>query len=394
MKRAHHRLRRFAAILIGIVFLVSGLLKIADPVGTMLIVTEYFKFFHLGFLLPIAKGTGIVLALAETLTGIALITGVLRETAAVATWILLGFFTLVTLILWIFNPVMDCGCFGEAIHLSHAQSFWKNVILLVLACIAFLPMKDFGEPKPLKRVAAALSALSVLVAVIYSNTHLPLADFTAFDWGAELFASLDDDVEADNHYKAAFIYEKDGRQGSFFLENLPDSSWTFVKVDTVFQEGPVPGKEHPILGFRDAEGEYQDHLAAEGKVVVLSVYDPAKAPWERIGKHYRAAVEAGARPLLLVASSTEEVDSFGIPIDLTVYYADYKTLITLNRSNGGGSYFCEGELIDKWASRDFPKDLAGELAADPVDLSTNRIIKRRIQAQGFGLYLAAILMLL
>ncbi len=394
MISAHHRLRRFAAILIGIVFLISGLLKIADPVGTMLIVTEYFKFFHLAFLIPIAKGTGIVLALAETLTGVALISGVLRKTAAVATWILLGFFTLVTLILWIFNPVMDCGCFGEAIHLSHAQSFWKNVILLALACVAFLPMKDFGEPKPLKRVAAALGALSALVAVIYSNTHLPLMDFTAFDWGTELLASLDDDEEADNHYKAAFIYEKDGRQGSFFLNNLPDSTWTFVKVDTVFQEGPATGKEHPVLGFRDAEGEYQDQLAAEGKAVVLSVYNPAKAPWERIRKHYQAIEAAGARPLLLVASSTEEVDSFGIPIDLMVYYADYKTLITLNRSNGGGSYFCEGELIDKWASRGFPKDLAAELAADPVDLSTNRIIRRRIQAQGFCLYLAAVLMLL
>ena len=394
MTSAHHRLRRFAAILIGIVFLVSGLLKISDPVGTMLIVTEYFKFFHLAFLIPIAKGIGILLALVETLTGIALITGVLRKVAAYATWGLLWVFTLVTLLLWIFNPVMDCGCFGEAIHLSHAQSFLKNVILLALACLAFLPMKDFGEPKPLKRVAAALGALSVLVAVVYSNTHLPLMDFTAFDWGSELFASLEDEVEADNHYKAAFIYEKDGKQGSFFLDNLPDSSWTFVKVDTVFQQGPVPGKDHPILGFRDAGGEYQDQLAAEGKVVVLSVYNPAKAPWERIRKHYQAVEAAGARPLLLVACSNEEVDSFGIPIDLMVYYADYKTLITLNRSNGGGSYFCEGELIDKWASRGFPKDLSGELAAEPVDLSTNRIIKRRIQAQGFCLYLAAVLMLL
>lgn len=394
MNSTHHRLRRFAAILIGIVFLVSGLLKIADPVGTMLIVTEYFKFFRLAFLVPLAKGTGVVLAITETLTGIALITGVLRKAAAVVTWVLLGCFTLITLLLWIFNPVMDCGCFGEAIHLSHAQSFWKNVILMALACLAFLPMKDFGTPKPLKRVAAALGALSVLAAVVYSNTHLPLMDFTAFDWGAELFASLEDEVEADNHFKASFIYEKDGRQGSFFLENLPDSTWTFVKVDTVFQEGPAAGKDHPILGFRDAEGEYQDQLAARGKVVVLSVYDPAKAPWERIRKHYQAIEEAGAQPLLLVASSTEEVDAFGIPIDLTVYYADYKTLITLNRSNGGGSYFCEGELIDKWASRGFPKELSQELAADPVDLSTNRIIRRRIQAQGFCLYLAAVLMLL
>ena len=137
MKQVLIKWRRFVAILIGIVFLGSGLLKIEDPVGTMLIVREYLKLFHLAWLLPCAKGIGIVLATSEALIGVGLITGVFRKLFAWLTLAFLAFFTLVTLVLWILNPSMDCGCFGEAIHLTHAQSFWKNVVLLVLGALAW-----------------------------------------------------------------------------------------------------------------------------------------------------------------------------------------------------------------------------------------------------------------
>ena len=186
MNTSYQRFRRFAAVLVGIVFLVSGLLKMIDPVGTMLILQEYFRYFQVPGLMPAAKGLGIALSVAEAAVGVSLITGVLRKIAAVLTYVLLGFFTIVTFVLWVLNPSMDCGCFGEAVHLSHAQSFWKNVILLLLSVIAFTPFHDFGRPKRNRIVAAVLAGLSLLVVVVYSNRHLPIMDFTAFDWGAEL----------------------------------------------------------------------------------------------------------------------------------------------------------------------------------------------------------------
>jgi len=386
-------LRRLCAVIIGITFLVSGLSKIIDPVGTMLIVTEYVKLMHLGFLIPAAKVIGIILSTLEALTGLALITGVLRKIAAWITYVLVGGFTAVTIFLLIKNPVMDCGCFGEAIHLDHLQSFLKNIALLALALIAFIPMKNLGGPKPRKWVSFGIAALSVLYVVLYSNTHIPIADFTEFAPGAELMASLDDDVEADNHYGQAFIYEKDGKRGSFPLTHLPDSTWTFVAVDSTYVEGLGQKEDHPVLSFRDAQGEYCDRMAAEGNVVTLSVYEPSKANWERVHRHYMQIQEAGGTPLLLVASYPLEIDKFNIPIDMTVYYADYKTLITLNRSNGGASYFSEGELIEKWSQRDFPEKLKKHLDADPVERSSRFILGRRLKTQGFCLYLAALLIL-
>lgn len=388
MKKAHHRLRRFCAILIGLVFLASGLLKLLDPVGTGLIVSEYLKFFHMGFLQGAAKGFGMVLSLLEAITGAALVSGVYRRLTAAVTSFLILFFTIITLILWIANPVMDCGCFGEAIHLTHLQTLLKNVVLLVLAVIAFIPFQNFGVPRKRKKIAFALAALSLVFALCYNARHLPMIDFTEFAPGAELFASLDNDYQEMDGKVPTFIYERAGQRGSFTLDNLPDSTWTFVAVDTLTRSGLYKTASKPVLSFRDAEGNYQDELAVLGKVMVFSVYDPDDADWDRIRTQAGEARAAGATPLILTVPGEDAPQG--------VYYADFKPLITLNRANGGATYFNDGELISKWSPRDVPEgeELSRVLDREPVGMSTDFIVGRRIKAQGFALYLLALLLLL
>ena len=388
MKKAHHRLRRFCAILIGMVFLASGLLKLLDPVGTGLIVSEYFKFFHLGFLQGTAKGFGMFLSLLESITGAALISGVYRRLTAAVTSLLIVFFTIVTVILWIANPDMDCGCFGEAIHLTHWETLLKNLVLLALALLAFIPFQNFGVPRKGKKVAFVLAALSLVFALWYNARHLPMIDFTEFAPGTELFASLDNDYQEMDGKVPTFIYERDGQRGSFTLDNLPDSTWTFVAVDTLTRSGMYKSASKPVLSFRDAVGNYQDELAVLGKVMVFSVYDPAKADWDRIRSQAAEARACGATPLVLTVPGEDA------PQD--VYYADFKPLITLNRANGGAAYFNDGELISKWSPRDVPEgeDLKALLDREPVSASTDFIVGRRIRAQGFTVYLLALLLLL
>ena len=350
MKASYQRFRRHTAVILGIVFLLSGLLKLVDPVGTMLIVTEYFKFLGLPSLIPAAKGVGIGVACLECFVAIGLITGVLRKATAIITYALLIAFTLLTLALWIKNPAMDCGCFGQAIHLTHAQSFWKNVVLLVLAVIAFTPFKDFGTSKKHRRVAATVAALAIVLAAVYSSHHLPLVDFTPYNWGAQLFASLDENAD-----------EADFRSA-------------------------------PILSFSDTAGVYCDELAATGRVVVFSIYDAKKADWPRLEQQYRTVQASQARPLLLVSATKEELPS--LPPDVEPYFSDYKTLITLNRSNGGGTYFYHGELVHKWSAGHFPEDIQAAVSEDPVVLSTRHVTGRRLLAQGYCVGLLAILLLL
>ena len=390
MKKAHHRLRRFCAILIGLVFLVSGLLKLLDPVGTGLIVTEYLKFFHVGFLQGGAKVFGMALSLVEAITGAALVAGVYRKFTAVIASLLIVFFTAITVVLWLANPDMDCGCFGEAIHLTHWETLLKNLVLLALALLAFIPFQNFGVPGRGKKIAFWIAVPSLVFALWYNDRHLPMLDFTEFKPGAELFASLDNDYQAMDNKVPTFIYERDGQRGSFTLDNLPDSTWTFVSVDTLSRNGAYRSEAKPVLSFRDEDGTYQDEQAVLGKTMIFSVTDPAKADWDRIRSQYADAAAQGATPLVLT------VPGEGVPEDLTVYFADYKPLITMNRSNGGATYFDNGELIAKWSPRDVPEgsDLKGFLDRDPVDASTEFTVKRRIRAQGFSLYLFALLLLL
>ena len=388
MKKAHHSFRRFCAILIGLVFLASGLLKLLDPVGTGLIVSEYFKFFHLGFLQGTAKALGMVLSLVEAITGAALISGVFRKTTAIVTSVLVVFFTIITLILWIAKPEMDCGCFGEAIHLSHGQTLLKNLVLLALAALAFIPFQNFGVTRKGKYVAFFLAIPSLIFALCHNARHLPMIDFTEFAPGTELFASLDNDYQEMDGKVPTFIYERNGQRGSFTLDALPDSTWTFVGVDTLSRSGMYKNASKPVLSFRDAEGEYQDELAVLGKVMVFSVYDPEDADWDRIRTQAAEARVCGATPLILAVPGEDTPED--------VYLADYKPLITLNRANGGATYFNDGELISKWSPRDVPEgeELRSLLDREPVVASTDFIVGRRIRAQGFALYLLALLLLL
>lgn len=390
----HNALRRIAASIIGIVFVISGLLKMLDVTGTGLIVGEYFKFFHLGFLTGISRATAIVLCLLETITGAALITGSYRKLTAIVTSVILGLFTVITLILLIAKPEMDCGCFGQAIHLSHLQSFVKNLVLVALCLGAFLPYKDFGKPKRCRVVTFWIGVVSISAAMLYLATHLPIVDFTDFHPGAKIYAAMDSTQKAVESYHATYIYEKDGKKESFTLDKLPDSTWAFVKVDTVFRSSPASSA--PVLSFSDEEGNYHDEAAAKGSVIVISVYDPDNCDWMIVNDvlHKISDLHSDVRPIVLL--NTSPGSNVYIPSHITYFYADYKTLITLNRANGGATFMVDGEILRKWRPADFPatQDLKEITGDDITAVQIESVTPGRIWAEGFALFLLALLIFL
>ncbi len=393
MKYIVERFRRFCGFITGFVFFISGILKLLDPVGAGLVMDEYFDFMHIGFLESAAKPLGTLFAFAETVIGTALITGVWRKETAAAAMAFQGFFTLLTVALVIFNPKMDCGCFGEAIHLTHAETLFKNLILCILLCLAFIPFRGFGRPKPRKYVSFGIVMAAVLAFTVYSWTYIPLMDFTDYKSGAVLTsaASADEDM-----YEAYFIYEKNGEQERFTLGHIPDSTWTFVSTVTELKKD----YKAPItLSFTDRDGQYMDELAVKGNVIVISVYDTdvKEDRWEKIAGFEYEDSDAGFRPLILVAATPEEI-SGKIPSELAdhVYFSDYKTLITLNRSNGGATYFSDGTLICKWAFRSLPgTDKLDEMARTKgLEQAVDKDTKGSLGFQGFLLYVFAVMLLL
>ena len=361
-----------------------------DPVGAGLVMDEYYTFLHLDFLSFSAKVMGTIFALIETLIGAALITGVWRGFIAKFALGLQIFFTVITLFLVIFNPEMDCGCFGEAIHLTHMQTFVKNIILLALLLAYFIPQTHLGETKRRKYISFSIIGVSVLCFTIYSWIYIPLIDFTAYKPGAKLAAGATYDEEA-MRKETFFIYEKDGIQETFTLETLPADieSWTFIRTETPSID------THLELSIRDKEsGEYMDTLATTGKVMVVSVYDPdmRKSSWEKIDAFMQRSEKAGFTTLLLC--STDD----GVPayIKDKAYIADYKTLISMNRSNGGVTYFNNGILIRKWARISAPDtaELKEILNTDTTEILIDTESKGSLGFQGFLLYIFAIMLLL
>lgn len=333
--------------MLGFVFFIAGILKLMDPVGTGLVVGEYFKFFHLAFLLPVAKITGVAVAFVETVLGAALLTGIWSR---VVRWITLGvllFFTVVTFILLLAGPAFDCGCFGQAVHLSHKAGFIKNLILLAVWASAYVPLSNNFEAGKIKYAGFGIAVISTMLFALYSLMSLPLIDFTPLKAGEEVVG--DDGVSA--------------------------------------------------LSIADANGEYRDSLVVRGNVLAFSVYDPeAIGNWSRLSSVMADAAEIGFEPLLLVSGTAEEMESLvpDAPLLSCLFFADHRTLMTFNRSNGGCVYLSDGTIIKKWSSLSYPKqdDLAFLAGKDPVEAVISANSSDKLRMQGFLLYVFAVMLLL
>lgn len=319
-----------ATFILGALFLFSGTVKLMDPVGAGLVVGEYLSFFHLGFLKFAANPMGVGVALLESMVGVALLCGVWRKVVWAVTGAMMAFFTVLTLILLVFNPSMDCGCFGEAVHLTHLQSFLKNVVILGLWSLTF---KDpglsgvFPLPEKWRYVIFGVDALAVLVFALLSTGRLPLVDYTDMAPGVELFS-----------------YDN------------PDG---------------------PILSMLGEDDEYVDEI--EGRAMVLSSYSKlSPRQSDRIERFGKDAAEMGIE-VYRVAS----YPSFG-------YMGDRRTLMSLNRSNGGLTYIEDGQIVAKWHNSSLPDsaELAEVLAADSQQLLGERLEegKRRLQIFLFAVF--------
>ena len=130
-------LRNICRILVGIVFIYSGFVKGVDPLGSKKqnmyrlrngVRGLYFNAFGMSWMGFSTLFFSFLLSMAEFLIGICLFLNIKIKTAAWGAILFMGFFTPLTLILAIKNPVTDCGCFGDALILTNWETFWKNII--------------------------------------------------------------------------------------------------------------------------------------------------------------------------------------------------------------------------------------------------------------------------
>ena len=167
----------------------------------------------------------------------------------------------------------------------------------------------------------------------------------------------------------------------------------------LLQEDYYPDAQ--VLSFSDADGNYADSLAVRGKVMVVSSYDPLKldkGTCDRLAEFIGDAQALGFQPLVLAATTPDEINGLAADPGLltNLYFADRKTLMTFNRSNGGVTYVDGATIVRKWASRSLPdKDTLRWLAeADSTEALVDGEQKSRLRVQAFLLYAFAVMLLL
>lgn len=362
-KKALHITGSIARTLLALTFLFSGFVKAVDPLGTVYKIQDYL---HEGFggvfqwAIPAAGVAAVCLIALEWLLGIAMLLNVRTQWTS---WITLLFYcimTPLTLYIAIANPVSDCGCFGDALVITNWQTFWKNIILLLLSICLVICRKAIPELFSWwMEIIIALSALGSVAGIMgYSYTHLPQIDFRPYKVGNHIptLMEIPDDAEVDQ-YEITLIYAKDGKEQTFTLENYPkgDPEWTFVDQKSVLiKKGYVP----PIHDFEieTLEGDYitQDILESEEPIALVVMYDLTKTDTTQLEKLMHMIHEY-PRVYFLTASGEEEIFAFAEELgwdEETTYstfcFTDPITLKTIVRANPGVIVVQNGTIIDKY----------------------------------------------
>ncbi len=361
-------IRNFSRFLIAPVFIFSGFVKAIDPLGSTYKITDYFEAFGLDFLAPIALPLAILLSTAELLIGLSLIMGVVMRTTSWVLLLFMSFFTVLTLIVAITNPVTDCGCFGDALILTNWQTFWKNIIFMVPTLIIFFERRMF-KPFTAEGVEWGIVILFATIGVFLSIAayrNLPFIDFRPYKIGVNIPAAMEVPEGAEMEEREMFfVYAKDGKEKEFKVEELTsildDTTWKYVDRREVLIK---KGYEPPIHDFTITSlggEEIVDSILHNTDLSLLVIsYDLNKANEKGLYAMNEFAAklkEKGVNVYGMTSSTIEEIKNTSGKYNLNFdwHSSDETMLKTVVRANPGALLIKEGTIIGKWHYRNLPQ---------------------------------------
>jgi len=344
--------RTLARVLVGGLFIFSGLIKVNDPVGTAIKLEEYFTVFSsdigtfFSVFEPFALELAVILVVLEVVLGVAVL---INYRMSLTTWILLLlilFFSFLTFYSAYFNKVTDCGCFGDAIKLTPWESFSKDVVLLLLILLIF-PYRDKLTPLLKGKVADAVIAVVIvlnLFLAVYAIRHLPFIDFRAYKPGASIPASM----EPSEPLRHMYIMEKDGEK--FEFETYPtDTTYKYVDIELLNPEAQPTITDYSIWNTNGDDVTAQSLQGNQLLVVVHYVEKADITSFSRINQLVEG-LEGNTEVMVLTASDEASFESFRHEVQLAApfYFADATVLKTMVRSNPGLLLLRDGLVLKKW----------------------------------------------
>lgn len=358
--------------LLGLTFIFSGFVKAIDPLGTIYKIEDYLNAFGGVFtdfisVAPVAAGTLIAF---EFVLGVLLLLNVWTK---VTSWMALAMMlvmTPLTLYLAITNPVTDCGCFGDAIHLTNWQTFGKNVVLLGLVVILLCTKKYLrGTWVKVINIAVCCAAITCVCGLmLYSRLHLPPLDFRPYKIGNNIPEQMEVVIPEGapvDEYEYTFIYAKDGVEQEFTLENYPkdDTSWVFVEQHSKLikkgYEAPEPPVHDFVLTLTEEDGtvyDMTDEILELDSVVLVVMHKVEQADRTQVAKLnrlYEECLEADVPFYAMTGSGERETDIWRqeTGAEYPFLSCDGVTLKTIVRANPGVIVLRQGTVTDKYNVR-------------------------------------------
>lgn len=356
-------LSNIARILVGAVFLFSGFVKGVDPLGTAYKIEDYFIAYGTEWAIPAALALSIILCTVEFVTGASLFFNLRMKVMAWPLMLIMVYFTVLTFFDAIYNPVPDCGCFGDAIKLTNWETFYKNVALMVPVLLIFYYRQKFHSilSKRWEFVSIGLIALLFLGFSWYQYQHLPWLDFRDWKVGTDLVP----DERGEEKVFLRYRNTETGEEKEYLSPDYPwnDSAWVaqWEFVDQrVDDSGVIKGHKLAIYDKEgnDVTGQFIENPSYQ---FLLVAYDLEKSDAHGMAKAsaiYRDAENAGYSFIAVTGTLMDYVDghleSKGIDPGMEIYNADDTELKTMIRSNPGLILLHNGVVIGKWHFNDFP----------------------------------------
>lgn len=347
----------FSRVFVAVLFLISGLIKLNDPVGFSFKLKDYFapEVLNLEFLVPYALVIAIFVVIYEVLLGVMIFLGHAKKFTLWSLLLMIVFFTFLTFYSAYFNKVTDCGCFGDAIKLTPWESFNKDIVLLVFILILFFK-SSYIEPffsKRLRSILVFASFVGCLAFGYWVLMHLPAKDFRPY----KIDANITEGMSVPEGAPEA-IFEYDWKFDQNGVDKVITTNGDYPKVDGTFLEVDTreiqAGYEPPIHDFsmeRDGTDFTTQFLEEENLIVVIA-YNKGMTELEgyaNIREVTNNAIKNGYKVIGLSASSSKVMDAMVAQqrLNFKFYFCDETALKTIVRSNPGVLELNAGTILQK-----------------------------------------------
>ena len=354
---------RVSQILIGLLFLFSGFVKAVDPLGTAYRIEDYLHAYGLQHDFTVALILSFVLNAAELLLGGLILLNIKPRVTPWLVAFMMGVFTLTTLYDALYNPVPDCGCFGDAVKMTNWQTFYKNLVINVFVLIAV-----FGRLR-LRAVygnVAEWSAAVVLAALFvwfqyFNFSDLPILDFRPYKVGNRITPENPQPVKNFLTYKNKITGETKEYLSPNFPFDDPEwlENWEFVEMRT---EDPnrISGVNLAIV---DMNGDDVTQMIAQNPdyqffVVAWNLEKTNIEAFQKINEWSKQTEEKGIRLIALTSSEDSVISRFIEENELNsaieFFHGDDTELKAMVRANPGLILIKNGLIIQNWHHNKIP----------------------------------------